>query len=456
MTEKLETVLEKISTISNATNSSLVQEFYQFMVDNRKSDSYKKNNLKALILFSHELGPDVTFYDVQKKEKILEFLNRRIKSKSDDPDEKWITTWNDYLGRLKFFFRWLYNYKIKKDVEGSKMVIEEMEEWETPEFIRIRKKKTKRDSPYSEAEIWEQDELLTVIKYEPYTRNKAALALFWDFNARNHEVTKLKIKNIRLRERYGEGEVPYEAKTGSGPILLTFSFPYVRDLLNQHPLRNSPDAALIYNLINSRPVTPDAMWTMMKQLRLRIIRMLESAQIKDSEEKQKLEYLLRTKKWNPYVIRHSAITSDADYLPEFALKKKVRWSMNSRQPSRYIKKKMGQDLKNKILAQNGIIPDIDLKKKPPVIACPRCSETNPRENKFCSKCSYPLVPEAYDEIKASERKEMDEIKQQYNQMNVTLQNIIAIMVTADESTKKKLAQQLIQRGGYMPESSNLL
>jgi integrase/recombinase XerD len=183
---------------------------------------------------------------------------------------------------------------------------------ETPEFTRIRKKKTKCDSPYCEAEIWEQDELLTVIKYEPYTRNKAALGLFWDFNARNHEITKLKIKNIRLRERYGEGDVPYEAKIGSGPILLTLSFPYVRDLLNQHPLRNRPDAALIRSLINCKPVTSDAMWTIMKQLKIRIIRMIESGQIKDSEERQKLEYLLRTKKWNPYCIRHSAITTDAD------------------------------------------------------------------------------------------------------------------------------------------------
>ena len=66
--------------------------------------------------------------------------------------------------------------------------------------------------------------MLTVMKYEPHTRNKAALALFWDFSARNHEVTKLKIENIRLRERYDEGEVPYEAKTGSGPILL-YHFP---------------------------------------------------------------------------------------------------------------------------------------------------------------------------------------------------------------------------------------
>jgi integrase/recombinase XerD len=88
------------------------------MTDNRISDGYKKNKLKALILFSYELAPNVTFYDIQK---ILEFLNKRIKPKSEDSDGKWITTWNDYLGRLKFFFRWLYNYKIKKD-EESKLV----------------------------------------------------------------------------------------------------------------------------------------------------------------------------------------------------------------------------------------------------------------------------------------------------------------------------------------------
>jgi hypothetical protein len=49
------------------------------VADNRESDSYKKNNLKALILFSHELVPNATFYDVQKKEKIFEFLSKRIK-----------------------------------------------------------------------------------------------------------------------------------------------------------------------------------------------------------------------------------------------------------------------------------------------------------------------------------------------------------------------------------------
>jgi hypothetical protein len=95
MTQKLETVLDKDFSIPNLVNSSWIQEFYLLMVDNRKSDSYKKKNLKALVLFSQELAPNITFYDIQKIEWMLEFLNKRIRPKSDDPDEKWITTWND-------------------------------------------------------------------------------------------------------------------------------------------------------------------------------------------------------------------------------------------------------------------------------------------------------------------------------------------------------------------------
>jgi len=143
--------------------------------------------------------------------------------------------------------------------------------------------------------LWELDELLLIIKYEPFKRNKAALALFWDLNARNHEITLLKIKHVRLRERYGEGEIPHDAKTGSGPILLTVSFPFVRDWLNEHPFRNEPDARLICNLLTGAPVKPEAMWNMMKQLRNRITRMFGA--INNDEERQELECLLKSKKW---------------------------------------------------------------------------------------------------------------------------------------------------------------
>jgi integrase/recombinase XerD len=90
-------------------------------------------------------------------------------------------------------------------------------------------------SPYLETELWNRDELALLIKYEKFKRNKAALALMWDLDARNHEITLLKIKHIRLKEKYGEGEIPHQAKTGSGPFLLTFSFGWVRDWLNENP-----------------------------------------------------------------------------------------------------------------------------------------------------------------------------------------------------------------------------
>ena len=231
-----------------------------------------------------------------------------------------------------------------------------MSEWKTPEFMQIRHKKTKRISPYSESELWDKEDILLVTNYESYKRNKAILTLLWDLDARPHEITLLKIKHISIRERYGEGEIPHEAKTGAGPILLTCSFPYVRDWLNEHPFKNEPEARLICNLNTGSPIHPEAIWTMMKQLKNRILRLLDTGSIINVKEREKLRHLINNKKWNPYCIRHSAITADSDFLPEYALKKKVRWSMNSKQGSRYIKRRMGNDLKQKILIQNGILP----------------------------------------------------------------------------------------------------
>lgn len=272
-------------------------------------------------------------------------------------------------------------------------------------------------SPYSSTQIWDRDELLSLLKYEPSTRNKAALTLFWDLNGRNHEITMLKIGNIRLRERYGEGEIPHNTKTGGGPILLTCSFPYVREWLNKHPFKNTLESRLICNLYSGGPIKPEAMWTMMKQLRKRISQMLENGSIVDPKEREKLDYLIRTKKWNPYCLRHSSISADSDYLPEYAIKKKARWSINSRQGARYIKAKIGNELKRTILAQNGIITEGDdsLKVNHAVLICGRCNLVNTIEDKYCSSCTYPLTPQAYEEIKEDEDRKLKTLAERHAQ-----------------------------------------
>jgi integrase/recombinase XerD len=63
---------------------------------------------------------------------------------------------------------------------------------------------------------------------------------------------------------------------------------------------------------------------------------------------------------------------------------------------------------------------IPIKKKTSIIDCPKCEFVNNAiENKYCSKCSYPLKPEAYDEIKGMEEKRIKTLEQKYeNDMKI--------------------------------------
>ena len=98
--------------------------------------------------------------------------------------------------------------------------------------------------------------------------------------------------------------------------------------------------------------------------------------------------------------------------------------MNSKQSSRYIKTRMGNELKNKILEYNGIVVDSAKKQKPSVLNCPRCELTNALENKYCSKCSYPLTPEAFDQIKQGEEHRLMEMEKRYTEK---IENLTQIM-----------------------------
>ena len=92
MPTKLTTTISKIASLSNSTNSALIDEFYQYMKSNGTSERHQNNNLKAVIAFANFLGIDTTFFDVQLKEQIMSFLNTNIKNVEEDPDKKWITT----------------------------------------------------------------------------------------------------------------------------------------------------------------------------------------------------------------------------------------------------------------------------------------------------------------------------------------------------------------------------
>jgi integrase/recombinase XerD len=114
--------------------------------------------------------------------------------------------------------------------------------------------------------------------------------------------------------------------------------------------------------------------------------------------------------------------------------------MNSKQSARYIKRRMGNDLKQKILVQNGIISEQEMEKKPSILNCPRCSLVNAIENKYCSKCTYPLVPSAFDEIKEAENRKIQQIQEKYEQ---------------DMKGMREQMNQIISMIQYNPKLSNI-
>src|SRR6476620_6561765 len=149
MPVKLSTTVNNINTIPNRENQKIVKEFYEFMKSSGTSEKYQNNNLKTIIAYGRFLDPSLSFYSITKREQVIKFLDTKIKDITTDPDKRWITTWNDYLSRIKYFFRWFYNTKNVNGFSSNHYDAQAVEyvsinDWKTPIFLNIDKKKTKR------------------------------------------------------------------------------------------------------------------------------------------------------------------------------------------------------------------------------------------------------------------------------------------------------------------------
>ena len=74
MPVKLSTTIDSISSIPNPTNSTIIDEFHQYMKSIGTSESYQNGNLKIMIYFARFLGASTDCLSIQRKERILSFL----------------------------------------------------------------------------------------------------------------------------------------------------------------------------------------------------------------------------------------------------------------------------------------------------------------------------------------------------------------------------------------------
>jgi hypothetical protein len=69
----LQQSMGKIQNIPNTKNIEIINEFLEYMRSNGSSEHHQNNNLKVVITFGNFIGKDNSFYNINKREQILEF-----------------------------------------------------------------------------------------------------------------------------------------------------------------------------------------------------------------------------------------------------------------------------------------------------------------------------------------------------------------------------------------------
>jgi len=220
MPTSLSATLRKLELTRSSENRVILRAFYEYILskDLRNGGEHHIAHILALLI-SLDKFYGLSFTSINTEEQILTFLDHQYVNdkgwvrREHDAEGRYITSFNHYLGLLRVFFRWFhnsYNRDRRKDDTDDDIDTN----WETPLFLRkIKTKKPLRDSPYDNNEIWKLEDLLTIVPYESEPRNQAIITLMWDLDARNHEITALRLRDIVLNEQYGEGNIPLNTKT---------------------------------------------------------------------------------------------------------------------------------------------------------------------------------------------------------------------------------------------------
>jgi integrase len=218
------------------TNAATVIEYIAAMKNEISlSDNYRKSIIEVLTTFSR-YNNNKSFKDLTRTN-VITFLDSLHKAEIQDPMHKWIGTYNLFRIYLLRFFKWLYYPDIEPGKRTKPSVVE-----------NIAQLKRKEKSIYKPSDLWTQQDDLLFLKYCPSKRDKCYHAMSRDLSCRPHEILKLKIRDIAFKTtgNYQYAEVVVNGKTGTRPIPLINSIPYVKDYLDhEHSQPANPNSPLI-------------------------------------------------------------------------------------------------------------------------------------------------------------------------------------------------------------------
>jgi integrase/recombinase XerD len=318
------------------------------------------------------------------------------------------------------FFKWLYNPDIAPEKRSKPAVVDNIP--------RLRRKET---SIYKPSDLWTQQDDLLFLKYCPSKREKCYHAISRDLSCRPHEILKLKIKDLTFKSIGKNGqyaELVVNGKTGTRPIPLIDSIPYLKDYLDhEHPMPSNPNAPLICGIgrrslgRGSRHLTSRAINKIYNDYKKKFFPQLLESPVVTPEDKSLIKELLK-KPWNPYIRRHSALAEKSMLLKEHVLRQHAGWTPGSQMHLKYLHY-FGNESSESLLEAYGLVDHgIQIDQLRPK-QCPNCSEPNKPDSKFCNKCRMVLTYDAYAESLEKQKEDLsrfDKMEKQIEELNKKL------------------------------------
>ena len=391
------------------------------------SDNYRRDNIIMLCDLSIFFSNAKSFKEMTRKD-LLSFLDSYRKAENVDPLHKWIGTYNLFRMQLMRFFKWLFYPDVEQKKRLKPLVIE-----------NIPQLKRKEKSIYKPTDLWTSEDDSLFLKYCPNPRDRCYHAMSRDSAARPHELLKLRIKDVSFKlapDRKQYAEILVNGKTGTRPIPLIDSIPYIKDWLSQHPQATNLNSILLCGFGKSlnRAINIRSLDRIYYDYKNEFFpRLLGNTNV-PPEDKQKIRELLK-KPWNPYIRRHSSLTEKSGILKEHHLRQFAGWSAGSNMHLKYLHY-FGNESTESLLEAYGIITkDKQLSNTLKPKQCPNCSEPNKPDSRFCTHCHMVLTYDAYNETveeKSEKDKEVQTLKEQVSSMQSAQKEILELLKDPDK------------------------
>jgi len=204
-------------------------------------------------------------------------------------------------------------------------------------------------------------------------------------------------------------------------IPLFNSIPFVKDWIADHPRAGNPSGILFCGLGNrmGKQLSRYAIYDIYEHYKKKIFPSLLDDDNIPKTDKDQLSKLLK-KPFNPYILRHSALTHKARFLKEHVLRQHAGWTMNSKMPQIYIHW-FGNESSNTLLQLYGITKEEKSPEKLNPKACPHCQEPNKPDSMFCSKCRMILTYNEYLETLEKQKEKEDEMEAMKKELSIVRQ-----------------------------------